>query len=654
MQNNFIEFGPVLERIDLLKKAHSKKDKEEAIKCLKEFKILSTEMLGKFNKFLALKSEESETFKYWNNVSKMIQLLRNLVRADRERNWELYLTTVKEIIPMFAIFDHTNYLRWCSLYLEDIQTLNETAPDVYREFLKGNFYGKRKPGKFNSVGTDMCLEQTINRSSKGKGGVVGETRKKSFFTMWNLIYHEMLEVNNLGREISGAQLDKWELVFHHKDNNADITRSESNVRSMMEFILSRENPFSVTLEPRLHNILNQQIMTEEIRKDLLNLFENGNESYLEFRENRFIQKKEKLSDVIHRHNIKTFVSIRKDKAKTQTINQKTLKINIILAQKIIDLARVRNFDDKRLFEYNLVPTSYLFDADGLIIKTDKSSLIREMESMYLLKEHYSYSNLGGMKITYLVDVMSNIRKLSVKTKETFGDSCQSFINYIFSLCKNNDDIHFVFDSYLNGSVKDSERSRRYQTKPIDIHILNNDTPIPVDMTTFWNSNTNKQKLQSLLIENLLKLNNNCIILSAYVVEDEIRLSQKVGHAGSIDELNNFIEEADIRLFPHAKYAVMNGSDKITVLSNDTDVIVGLIYHYNEFRNDGLKELWFRAGLGTTTKYIPIHTFVDKLGDSMCTQLPAMHCLTGRDANSKFGTKLSAIKQLKMASLHDFG
>jgi len=383
LQNNFIQFGPVFERIDLLKKAHSKKDKEEAIKCLKEFKILSTKMLGEFNKFLALKSEESETFKYWNNVSKMIQLLRNLVRADREGNWELHLTTVKEIMPMFAIFDHTNYLRWCSLYLEDIQTLNETAPDVYREFLKGNFSVKRKPGKFNSVGTDMCLEQTINRSSKGKGGVVGETRKKSFFTMWNLIYHEMLEVNNLGREISGAQLDKWELVFHHKDNNADIKRSESNVRSMMEFILSRENPFSVTLEPRLHNILSQQIMTEEIRKDLLNLFENGNESYLEFRENRFIQKKEKLSDVIHRHNIKTFVSIRKDKAKTQTINQKTLKINIILAQKIIDLARVRNFDDKRLFEYNLVPTSYLFDADGLIIKTDKSSLIREMESMYL-------------------------------------------------------------------------------------------------------------------------------------------------------------------------------------------------------------------------------------------------------------------------------
>ena len=32
----------------------------------------------------------------------------------------------------------------------------------------------------------------------------------------------------------------------------------------------------------------------------------------------------------------------------------------------------------------------------------------------------------------------------------------------------------------------------------------------------------------------------------------------------------------------------------------------------------------------------------------------MHCLNGHDANSKFGTKLSAIKQLPVANLLNFG
>lgn len=43
-----------------------------------------------------------------------------------------------------------------------------------------------------------------------------------------------------------------------------------------------------------------------------------------------------------------------------------------------------------------------------------------------------------------------------------------------------------------------------------------------------------------------------------MVDDEIRLSQKEGQIGSTDEFNNFIEEVDIRLFPHAKYSVMKG------------------------------------------------------------------------------------------------
>ena len=42
-----------------------------------------------------------------------------------------------------------------------------TAPDVYKAFMDGKCSVKCTPGEFNFVGTIMCLEQTINRSSKG-------------------------------------------------------------------------------------------------------------------------------------------------------------------------------------------------------------------------------------------------------------------------------------------------------------------------------------------------------------------------------------------------------------------------------------------------------------------------------------------------------
>ena len=126
-----------------------------------------------------------------------------------------------------------------------------------------------------------------------------------------------------------------------------------------------------------------------------------------------------------------------------------------------------------------------------------------------------------MKHSYLVDVMSNVRKLDVKNTRTFGELCKSFLSYVLSLCKNTDQVHFVFDSYIEGSVKDSERCRRYQSHPIDIHILADNTPIPVDMSMFWTSNKNKQKLQCLLIGHILKLEINCLILSAYMINGDM-------------------------------------------------------------------------------------------------------------------------------------
>ena len=87
----------------------------------------------------------------------MVYHLKNLLRADREGNWGLRLHAVKEIMPLFCAFDRTNYIRWCSIYLEDMQKLPQTAPDVHKAFLSGRFSVKKTPGEFNAVGTDMCL-----------------------------------------------------------------------------------------------------------------------------------------------------------------------------------------------------------------------------------------------------------------------------------------------------------------------------------------------------------------------------------------------------------------------------------------------------------------------------------------------------------------
>ena len=96
-----------------------------------------------------------------------------------------------------------------------MRKLPETAPEVHRNFLAGKFVVKRSPGLFSAVGTDTCLEQTIDRSQKSTAGIIVSSKRKQFVTQWEIIYHKMLAVSSLHRIVSVANL-----------NHSDFTDSQ--------------------------------------------------------------------------------------------------------------------------------------------------------------------------------------------------------------------------------------------------------------------------------------------------------------------------------------------------------------------------------------------------------------------------------------------
>ena len=96
-----------------------------------------------------------------------------------------------------------------------MRKLPEDAPTVSENFKAGKFVVRRTQGKCNSVGGDMCLEQTINRSQKIAGGIIGSTTRKQFVAQWEIIHHEMLAVVNLQCEVSGVVTQSTELLANH-------------------------------------------------------------------------------------------------------------------------------------------------------------------------------------------------------------------------------------------------------------------------------------------------------------------------------------------------------------------------------------------------------------------------------------------------------
>ena len=86
---------------------------------------------------------DNPNFRMWSTYMNMVEILLDFVRAERDGNWTLHLEAFAAMLPWLTIYDHTNYARWEPVYLADMKLLEMTAPEVYAEFMQGNFVVKR-------------------------------------------------------------------------------------------------------------------------------------------------------------------------------------------------------------------------------------------------------------------------------------------------------------------------------------------------------------------------------------------------------------------------------------------------------------------------------------------------------------------------------
>ncbi len=277
-----------------------------------------------------------------------------------------------------------------------------------------------------------------------------------------------------------------------------------------------------------------------------------------------------------------------------------------------------------------------------MMKPAKAELCTELESSLSASDYIERKDWAPMPTACVVDVMGNMRVGESRSLETFGGLCNDFCRKVSGICGKPERINLVFDSYYEGSTKDSERLRRQDEVPIEINVISSETPLPVDMSTFWGSNSNKTKLQHELRHYIKEkqdpLSSGIVVLSAVGVagktEMEPCISLKDGKCSPKHDLNVSLEEADVRLIIHINDAAKDGMKRVVVVSNDTDVLVLCLHFWNEFEEVGLEELWMRGGAGNTTRFIPIHILAGNLGQVRCKSLIAMHLLTGCDTTSK--------------------
>ena len=156
--------------------------------------------------------------------------------------------------------------------------------------------------------------------------------------------------------------------------------------------------------------------------------------------------------------------------------------------------------------------------------------------------------------------------------------------------------------------------------------------MPSQMKKFWAYDRNKENLQlislSFFIENASE-NSTCLTLN--------------GITSNTDNLDKPIEEADQRIISHTEDSIDSKNTRIVLLSNDTDVLVLMLYFMQYFTSIGLKDLWIQFGIGQNKRFIPVHKLSYKLFFHMCSNLFEAHAWTGSDTTSKIGRKAAAIE-----------
>ena len=132
----------------------------------------------------------SETFQYWHEYLEMADLLLDFLAAECDSDWKVHLETFKEMLCYDRAFDHFKYFTWGMIYYIDMMQLPEKHPELYEAFLKGYHTVSRnkKPSKFNGVSTDMALEQSMNRDTKTKGGIIGFSQDYTAMEKWAVSY----------------------------------------------------------------------------------------------------------------------------------------------------------------------------------------------------------------------------------------------------------------------------------------------------------------------------------------------------------------------------------------------------------------------------------------------------------------------------------
>ena len=507
-----------------------------------------------------------------------------------------------------------------------ISKLKDSDPET-AAFLESSFTVNKTKIPFSAIGTDHAIEHE-NRAMKVMECIKRIASQPSKLDKHFLVlpeinrvldeFHTVLAIKNTTKE------------YHYQLTGNTNSRIMQNAKKLLDVLSTHSCNFDKT-DQQVFNIVTKAVLSEKSAEQFLQVEKEG----------------EKLRESFIQDRLRGSSSIWSPlkKRKLPTFSENCASVKVKLKDKVATLREERRLLTRFLmayrerpevdlpthlgeYEFSVVPRS-MFNSDGrMLLATDKSSVMHEIEKMLEPEDAIIEPVLQGDRVV-MFDGMGLVNKMkktaAIKTCKDFADA---FVQRILLESRTFQQINLIFDRYMTTSLKAKTRDKR--TKGISTRYkIADDTNIEnVSLKSLLSHVETKQELTAYLSRKVTvacrENQKRYVIVYENTCETNVPISPNL--------LSHEHEEADTLIILYGiEAARLNPFQELVVCSPDTDVLLLLIHYYEQLCTHTI----FQTGRGNQVRNINVGKAHEALGKERSDALLGFHCFTGCDQTAKF-------------------
>jgi hypothetical protein len=246
-----------------------------------------------------------KTAQFWLQYCDCVWVLLQFHQSVKQNNYMQFVECLRQLCNLLFSADHQNYAKYLPLYYIQLAGLPVSHPGAYTLLKDCGLSVSRSdvPGSRNAV--DLTIEQTINRSAKTSGGIVGFSRNAGAYS-WCLTRHKRASyVEVTMREVGILE----EVAESHKSTRTSSIRHSENDTDKLKSTFERFlDPFRIEGDNKQHLfcLSSGQSAPDRVAEDLLKYVSVGHQAAEDFIQTRLVKKTTKFHEPMKKKRLQTF------------------------------------------------------------------------------------------------------------------------------------------------------------------------------------------------------------------------------------------------------------------------------------------------------------------------------------------------------------